>query len=243
MAKFVSAFIIGLALLAQAVTAQNTTPLTSDELNRRTVERRAVDAVIWGMPVVSLDALRQAYFRNGTAKYGDIIWWPKGSGWKNQSLTPNTSVRYLYVFLNTKQDGPVVLDLPAAANGSSFLGTIADAWQVPLTDVGFEGKGGKYLVLPPDYTGEVPTGYIPVRPKTYNTFTVPHFNMLEENNVRRGFLQDEQYLRLSRECAGEGIWLAGLFETAYAYSWREDELLALRVGQLDLSPETASNRP
>jgi integrase len=63
---------------------------------------------------------------------------------------------------------------------------------------------------------------------------VPHFNMLEENNVRRGFLQDEQYLRLSRECAVEGVWLAGLFETAFAYGWREDELLALRVGQLDL---------
>jgi integrase len=63
---------------------------------------------------------------------------------------------------------------------------------------------------------------------------VPHFNMLEENNVRRGFLQDEQYLRLSRECAVEGVWLVGLFETAYAYGWREDELLALRVGQLDL---------
>ncbi|MGA8149359.1 MAG: tyrosine-type recombinase/integrase [Terriglobales bacterium] len=63
---------------------------------------------------------------------------------------------------------------------------------------------------------------------------VPHFNMLEENNVRRGFLQDEQYLRLSRECAVEGIWLAGLFETAYAYGWREDELLGLRLGQLDL---------
>jgi hypothetical protein len=46
---------------------------------------------------------------------------------------------------------------------------------------------------------------------------VPHFYMLEENNVRCGFLQDEQYLRLSRECAVEGIWRAGLFETAYAY--------------------------
>jgi hypothetical protein len=42
---------------------------------------------------------------------------------------------------------------------------------VPLTDVGFEGSGGKYLVLSPDYTGEVPAGYIPVRSKTYNTFT------------------------------------------------------------------------
>jgi hypothetical protein len=58
--------------------------------------------------------------------------------------------------------------------------------------------------------------------------------MLKENNVRRGFLQDEQYLRLSRECAVEGIWLVGLFETAYAYGWREDELLTLQIGQLDL---------
>ena len=72
------------------------------------------------MPIVSPDALRQAYFRDGKAKYGDIIWWPKGASWKNQSLTPNTSVRYLYVFFNTKDDGPVVLDLPPAANGASL---------------------------------------------------------------------------------------------------------------------------
>ena len=62
---------------------------------------------------------------------------------------------------------------------------------------------------------------------------VPHFNMLDENNIRRGFLQDEQYIRLSSECAAEGVWLEGLFETDYAYSWREDELLGLRVRQLD----------
>ena len=68
---------------------------SSEELQRRTVERRAVDAVIWGMPIVSLDALRQAYFRDGKAKYGDIIWWPKGSSWRNQSLTANQSLRCL----------------------------------------------------------------------------------------------------------------------------------------------------
>jgi integrase len=66
---------------------------------------------------------------------------------------------------------------------------------------------------------------------------VPHFDMLQENNIRRGFLQDEQYLRPSRECAVEGMWLVGLFETAYAYCWREDELLTLRIGQLDLLAE------
>jgi hypothetical protein len=94
---------------------------SSEELQQRMLERRAAEAVIWGMPIVSLDAMRQAYFRDGKAKYGDIIWWPKGSAWKNQSLTPNTSLRYLYVFFNTKDDGPVVLDLPPAAKGASFF--------------------------------------------------------------------------------------------------------------------------
>jgi hypothetical protein len=159
------------AVFAPADAQQTNLPkFSAEELANRMLERRAVDAVIWGMPLVSFDALRQAYFRDGKAKYGDIIWWPKGVTGKNQSLTPNTSLRYLYLFFNTKVDGPMILDLPPAANGASFLGTIADAWQVPLTDVGFEGKGGKYLVLPPDYTGEVPSGYIPVRSKTYNTF-------------------------------------------------------------------------
>src|SRR5262245_6298615 len=35
-----------------------------------------------------------------------------------------------------------------------------------------QGEGGKYLVLPPAYKDEVPAGYIPVRPNTYNTYTL-----------------------------------------------------------------------
>jgi hypothetical protein len=82
--------------------------LSPKEGEQPMLERRAVDAVIWGMPIVSFDAMRQAYFRDGKASYGDIIWWPKGNAWKNQSLTPNTSLRYLYIFLNTRDTGPVV---------------------------------------------------------------------------------------------------------------------------------------
>ena len=78
----------------------------------------------------------------------------------------------MYFFINTKQDGPVVVDLPAAVPGANFYGTIEDAWYVPMTDIGFEGKGGKYLVLPPDYKGDVPDGYTIVRPTTYNTMTL-----------------------------------------------------------------------
>jgi hypothetical protein len=79
--------------------------LTPKELASRTVYRRAVDAVIWGLPLVGEDAVKQAYFRDGKANYNDIVWWPKGGGWKNQSPTPNVNARYMYFFINTKQDG------------------------------------------------------------------------------------------------------------------------------------------
>src|SRR5271165_2935503 len=92
MREFVSVFIIGLALFAQPAAAQNPTPLSSQELASRTLYRRAVDAVIWGVPVVSLDMMRQAYLRDGKAEYNDVIWWPKGATWKNQSLATNTIV-------------------------------------------------------------------------------------------------------------------------------------------------------
>ena len=188
MAKLVSAFVIGLMLLTQSATAQKTTPLTSEELNRRNMERRAVDAVILGVPIVSLDMMRQAYFRDGKAQYNDIIWWPKGASWKNQSLATNTIVRYIYFFSNTKKDGPVVFELPPAVAGAGFYGTIMDAWQVPLTDVGVEGKGGKYLLLPPDYKGEVQSGYIPMRLKTYNSYTLVRSILASnsEEDVRKG---------------------------------------------------------
>lgn len=118
------------------------------ELTRDEARKPAVEAVIWGMPLVNFDAMRQAYFRDGKATYGDIIFWSKPGTWKLQCLTPNTSVRYAFSFVNTSQAGPVVVDLPASGD-ASLMGTILDAWQVPMTDIGLagedQGKGGKYL--------------------------------------------------------------------------------------------------
>jgi hypothetical protein len=173
---------------AERVEVRSAERLTAKELASRTVCRRAVDAVIWGVPLVSEYVMKQAAFRDGKANYNDIVWWPKGGGWKNQSPTPNVNARYMYFFINTQQDGPVVVELPAAVPGASFYGTIGDAWFVPLVDIGFEGKGGKYLVLPPDHTGDVPEGYVAVRPKTYNTMTLLRSILasLSEADVKAG---------------------------------------------------------
>jgi hypothetical protein len=153
---------------------QQSPPPIKEELGTQALHRRAVEAAIWGMPIVSVDAMREAFFRDASAKYGDIVYWSKPADWKNQTTTPNASSLYIYFNFNTK-DGPVVLDFPAAA-GAGLFGTMLDAWQTPLTDVGPQGadkgKGGKYLVLPPGYKGTVPSGYIPLRSATYNGYAL-----------------------------------------------------------------------
>jgi hypothetical protein len=144
------------------------------DLAARTVQRRAVEAVVWGVPIVSFDAMRQAFYRDAKAKYGDIVYWSRTADWRVQLTTPNASSYYVYFNFNTK-NGPVVLDLPAAAEAGLF-GALLDAWQVPLVDVGPEGedqgKGGKYVLLPPRFDQSVQAGYIPVRLETYNGYSV-----------------------------------------------------------------------
>jgi hypothetical protein len=76
-----------LAITLASLTTIQAQTSTGSELNRRMVERRAVDAVIWGLPLVGEDAVKQAYFHDGKANYNDIVWWPKGGEWMNQSPT------------------------------------------------------------------------------------------------------------------------------------------------------------
>lgn len=164
---------VGLAAAAIMTPTVAQTP-SPEELSRRTLEQRAITAAIWGMPIVSANAMRQAFFRDAKANYNDIVFWSKFSDWKNQTTTPNTSTHYVYFNFNTK-DGPVVVDIPPAV-GAGLFGSLLDAWQVPLADVGprgeDQGNGGKYLLLPPNFDGDVPTGYIIVRARTYNGYSL-----------------------------------------------------------------------
>ena len=54
------------------------------------------------------------------------------------------------------------------------LGAINDHWYRWVVDVGVtgpdKGKGGKYLILPPRYEGEVPEGYFVARAQAYEMF-------------------------------------------------------------------------
>jgi hypothetical protein len=145
--------------------------LTATQLSDRTLLRRAVEAAIWGMPIVSFDAMRQAFFSMG-ANYGDILYLSRPADWKLQITTPNASSLYVYFNYNLK-DGPVVLEVPAAV-GAGLFGSILDAWQAPIADIGPQGKdrgkGAKYLLTHSGFNGPVPSGYLRLRSITYNGY-------------------------------------------------------------------------
>jgi hypothetical protein len=83
--------------------------------------------------------------------------------------TPNADVIYSMSYLDLKETGPLVVAAPPAV-----IGMFTDFFQRTLTDVGANGpdrgRGGLYLLLPPDYQGHVPMGYFPFTSPTYNVF-------------------------------------------------------------------------
>lgn len=145
------------------------------DLERQVLQHRALEAVIWGMPAVNRDLMYQAMLRETKGRDNQLLYWSKLLDWKNQTLTPNTDVIYLTPYFDTKEVGPVVMEIPPA-DGGAIVGTIMDAWQTPLEDVGpagaDKGKGGKYLILPPGHTAKVPDGYIVLPSSTYKGYAL-----------------------------------------------------------------------
>jgi hypothetical protein len=148
---------------------------SNEELARRSLERRAVEAVIWGMPIVNYDLMFQAAIRQARIGFNEVVYWSRLLDWKNQTLTPNPDSIYFMPFINTKEVGPMVIEIPPADSGV-INGTIMNVWQVPLEDVGpagvDKGKGGKYLVLPPDYKQKPPPGYIVLPSDTWRGYAL-----------------------------------------------------------------------
>ncbi|KQW70425.1 hypothetical protein ASE17_16150 [Phenylobacterium sp. Root77] len=130
-------------------------------LKAATLHRRAVEAVIWGIPLVNYDLMYQAFRRLGGAA-NQIVYWSQLLDWKNQTTTPNPNSIYFMPFYDTADAGPILVEIPPA-EGGSITGTLMDCWQTAFEDVGpagvDKGKGGKYLILPPGYDGDVPDGY------------------------------------------------------------------------------------
>jgi len=149
---------------------------TADDLADRAIERRAVEAAIWGMPAVNYYLMYQEMVNKVGGGFNQVLYWSRLLDSKNQTLTPNPDVIYLMPFFNTKDGGPVVLEIPPADDGV-INGRIMNYWQAAIDDVGpggvDKGKGGKYLFLPPGYDkAKVPDDYIPMPSDTYQGYAL-----------------------------------------------------------------------
>jgi hypothetical protein len=130
---------------------------------------RGVDAFLKGMPGASVQGLMKGARSQGAVECHQVLLFDKLMDSKSLYLTGNTSTMYVIPNLDLERDGPTVLEAPPG-----MLGAFNDAWFHYVEDVGpagpDKGKGGKYLVLPPGYDGEVPSGYFVVRPRTYDVW-------------------------------------------------------------------------
>ena len=120
---------------------------------------RGVETFLNAMPAASLEAIRLGHVGLGAKEAHHVIIFDKLMDSTPLFLTGNTSTVYALGFLDLKRDGPTVVEIPPGAGP----GTVNDAFFRFVIDMGApgpdKGKGGKYLILPPDHKGDVPEGY------------------------------------------------------------------------------------
>ena len=121
---------------------------------------RGVDAFMKGIPGASVRGLIVGLKEAGVDDYNKVGITKTLLDSKSLLLTANT-LPFITPYLDVKENGPLVMETPPG-----MLGAFNDAWFCYIADIGpfgeDKGKGGKYLILPPDYEGEIPEGYFVV---------------------------------------------------------------------------------
>ena len=126
---------------------------------------RAVELFLNATPVSSMYAMLNGHVKIGLQPNHSAGITEDLMNARSLWLTPQTTTPYVHCEVDVK-DGPVVVEL-----GTPVLGLLNDAFFRYVTDVGVpgpdRGKGGKYLVVGPDYDGATPDGYYVVKTRTY----------------------------------------------------------------------------
>jgi len=163
---------IGTLKFIDGAPTAETAQLVYDNLDRM----RGVDAFLKGMPAASVGALMDGPKSIGAVKSNQVLIMDKLLDSKPLFLTGNTSTLYVLPTMDLKADGPTVVEVPPG-----MLGAFNDAWFRYIEDVGpagpDKGKGGKYLVLPPGYEGDIPDGYFVVKPRTNRVWSFMRGNI------------------------------------------------------------------
>lgn len=146
---------------------------------------RGVEVFLNFIPAASIEAMRLGNAERGATKSNQAVIFDQLLDSNPLFLTGNTDTVYCIVFLDLETDGPTVVEVPPG----SGPGTVNDAFFRFVVDMGIpgldQGKGGKYLIVPADYKGDVPKDKKDGG-EYYVTRSPSYVNLL----VLRGFLVD-----------------------------------------------------
>jgi hypothetical protein len=129
-----------------------------ENLKYKIMVQRATQAAIHFMPAVTQIDFLKATRRDLKGDFNDVVYVNEPFGSEKGFLTANDTTAYAWG-TTTSKNGPVVLEVPAATDKVNYFGSVVNQWEVPITDVGYkgadQGKGGKYVFLPPDYDNKL----------------------------------------------------------------------------------------
>jgi hypothetical protein len=164
--------------LANATFKENRpTKKTAQTLRDELLFQRATQNYLWALPLINTLGMKDGSEKAFGSGYNVLPVWKNRLDAKTLVTTPNSDVIYAMSYVDLGKDGPLVFEAPPGLQG-----ILLDFWQRPIPvdggkfagDVGLPGpdagKGGKFLLLPPGYTGEVPADYYIYRSGTYNVF-------------------------------------------------------------------------
>jgi len=140
-----------------------TTQLVFDNLDKT----RATQAFLSTIQIASMYAMKEGLLSFGPANT-TVVLFDELMDSKALWLTANTVSIYMAAWLEVG-DEPMVIETPP-----NVLGFIDNGWFNYVTDFGNagpdKGKGGKFLILPPGYKGDVPEGYHVARTSTHGNW-------------------------------------------------------------------------
>jgi hypothetical protein len=196
---------------------------------------RAIEVYTTQMMRVSEIGSREGLRAFGATSPQHVIIWEKLMDAKTVLLTANTETVYALAHLNLRADGPTVVEAPP-----HMLGLMHDGLQRYIVDVGplgpDKGKGGKFLVLPPGYTGNAPDGYFVSRSPTYSVaFAVRGFQVDGKTDQAVALMKQIKIYPLAKASAPPPMqFLNGSnqdINTVFPDTLRYFELLAMLVNE------------
>ena len=130
---------------------------------------RATEAFLNCIPIASMYGLKHGILKHGPANTTAVLFEELMDS-KAFWLTPNTTSIYMASWLELG-DEPIVIETPP-----NVLGFLNDAWFKYVVDFGNagpdEGKGGKFLIVPPGYREALPEGYYVAHTSTHGNWVI-----------------------------------------------------------------------